>query len=102
MNTTGAMEVQRRNNFVVGSDNTEKLFGGLSVCLGSWWNKTKQLSTRWKLFCFIAELDGDASSISLTPRFCRPRHRQAGDPAVSEPDSLHSGAVLSCVRVGQA
>ena len=32
-----AIEVQRRNDFVVGPDNT--LFGGLSVCLGSWWNK---------------------------------------------------------------
>ena len=67
-----AMEVQRRNDFVAGSDNTEIL--GLQRLLGSWWNKTKQLSTGQKLFCFVAEVDGGASSISLTPRFCHPRH----------------------------
>ena len=28
-------------------------------------------------FVVVAELDGDALPISLTPRFCHPRHRQA-------------------------
>ena len=37
-----AMEVQRRSNFAVGSDNAEIL--GSYRLLGSWWNKTKQLS----------------------------------------------------------
>ena len=52
-----AMEVQRRNNFIVGSDNTEIL--GSWRLLGSWWNKTKQSSTEQNLFCFVAELDDD-------------------------------------------
>ena len=67
-----AMEVQRRNYFVVGSDNSEIL--GSWRLLGSWWNITEQSSKGQK---FVAELDGDASPISFTPRFCHPRHQQA-------------------------
>ena len=76
------MEVQRRNNFVVGSDNTEIISWGHGVCWGRgvYWGhggiKLNNLIQGRNCFCFALQLDGDASPISFTPRFCHPRHRQ--------------------------
>ena len=38
--------------------------------------KLEQLVQDRNCFCFVPKPDGDALSISLTPRFCHPRHRQ--------------------------
>ena len=73
----GVMEVQLRNNLVVGSDNTENIAWGHGVCWAHGGIKLKQLIQGRNCFCFAPELHGDASPISFTPRFCHPRHRQA-------------------------
>ena len=75
------MEVQRKNDFVVGSDDTEIIFWDHGVCWGHGGIKLNNLIQGRSCFCFALELDGDASPISFTPRFCHPRHRQAWDPA---------------------
>ena len=94
------MKVQQRNNFVVGSDNSEIVWG-ISVCLGSCWNKTKQLVQGRN--CFVLLL-----SLTVMLRLSRSLHVSATQDTdkpeiqpVSEPKNLHS-YVLSCVRVGQA
>ena len=71
------MEVQRRNNCVVGSDNTEIISWGHGVCWGHGEIKLNNFIQGRNCSCFAFELDGDASPISFTPRFCHPRHRQA-------------------------
>ena len=87
------MEVQRRNNFVVGSDNTEIISWGHGVCWGHGGIK----------IVFVLLL-----SLTLMRRLSRslrvPATQDTDRPEiqpVSEPESLHS-CVLSCVRVGQA
>ena len=66
------MEVQRRNTFVVGSDNTEIISWGHGVCWGHGGTKLNNLIQDRDCFCFALERDGDASAIiSFTPCFCR-------------------------------
>ena len=74
-----------------------KLFGGLSVCLGSWWNKIQGRN------CFVLLL-----SLTVMLRLSRSLRVSATQDTdkpeiqlVSESESLLS-CVLSCVRVGQA
>ena len=78
-----------------------KLFGGLGVCLGSWWNKTKQLVQDRNCFVLLLSL----TVIIRLSRSLRVSATQDTDKPeiqpVSEPKSLHS-CVLSCVRLGQA
>ena len=93
------MEVQRRNNFVVGLDNTETL--GSWRLLGSWWNKTKQLVRSRN--CFVLLLSSTVMlhlSRSLRVSATQDTDKPEIQP-VSESESLHSCA-LSCVRDGQA
>ena len=78
-----------------------ELFGGLSVCLGSWWNKTKQLVQGRNCFVLLLSLTvmprlPRSLGVSVTQDTDKPEIQP-----VSEPESLHS-CVLSCVRVGQA
>ena len=80
-----------------------KLFGGLSVCLGSWWNKTSSKQLVQGKNCFILLL-----SLTVMLRLSRSLRVSATQDTdkpwvqpVSEPERLHS-CVLSCVRVGQA
>ena len=79
-----------------------KLFGGLSVCLGSRWSKTRQLIQGRNRFVLLLSL---TVMLRLLSRSLRVSATQdTGKPEiqpVSEPNSLHS-CVLSCVRVGQA
>ena len=89
------MEVQRRNNFVVGSDNTEIISWGHGVC----WGHGGIVQGR---NCFVLLL-----SLVVVLRPSRSLHVSAAKDTdkpeiqpVSEPESLHS-CVLSCVRVGQ-
>ena len=79
-----------------------KLFGGLSVGLGSWWNRTKQLVQGRNCFALLL-------SLTVMLRLSRPLRVYATQDTdkpeiqpVSEPESLHGYCVLSCVRVGQA
>ena len=93
------MEVQRRNNFVVGSDNTGIVWG-LSVCLGSWWNETKQIVQGRNCFVLLLSLTAMLRlSRSLRVSATQDTDKPEIQP-VSEPESLHC-CVLSCVRVGQ-
>ena len=77
-----------------------KLFGGLSVCLGSW-NKTKQLVQGRNCFVLLLSL----TVMLCLSRLLRVSATQDTDKPeiqpVSEPESVHS-CVLSRVRVGQA
>ena len=59
----GVMEVQRRNNFVIGSDNTEIISWGRGVCWGHGGIKLNNLIQGRNCFCFVLELDGDASPL---------------------------------------
>ena len=78
-----------------------KLFGGLSVCFGSWWNKTKQLVQGRNCFVLLLSLTVMLRlSRSLRDSTTQDTDKPEIQP-VSEPESLHS-CVLSCVRVGQA
>ena len=96
------MEVQWRNNFVVGSDNTEIISWGRGVCWGHHgWNITKQLVQDRNCFVLLLSLVvmlrlSHSLRVSATQDTDKPEIRP-----VSEPESLHS-CVLSCVRVGQA
>ena len=56
-NHSGVMEVQRRNNFVIGSDNTEIISWGQGGI------KLNNLIQGRNCFCFALELDGDASPL---------------------------------------
>ena len=79
-----------------------KLFGGLSVCLGSWCNKTKQsLSTSRNCFVLLLSLTVMLRlSHSLRDSDTQDTDKPEIQP-LSKPESVHSCA-LSCVRVGQA
>ena len=77
-----------------------KLFGGLSVCLGSWWNKTKQLVQGRNCFVLLLSLMMLRLSRSLRVSATQDTDKPDIQP-VSEPGNLHS-CVLSRVRVGQA
>ena len=96
-----ALEVQRRNNFVVGSDNTKIISWGHSVCLGHGEIKLNNLIQGKNCFVLLMSL---AVMLRLS-RSLRVSATQDTDKPeiqpVSEPESLHS-CVLSCVRVGQA
>ena len=95
------MEVRRRNNFVVGSDNTEIISWGHGVCWGYGGIKLNNLIQGRNCFCFALELDGilplsSPLRVSATQDTDKPEIQP-----MSEPESLHN-CVLSCVRVGQA
>ena len=95
------MEVQRRNNFVVGSDNTEIISWGHDVC---WVHGGIKLNNLIQCRFFFVLLLSLMVMLRLS-RSLRVSAIQGADKAeiqpVSEPESLHS-CVLSCVRVGQA
>ena len=95
------MEVQWRNNFLLLVPTILKLIGGLSVCLGSWWNKTEQLVQGKKCLVLLLGLTVMVR-LSRSLRVCATQDTDKPEiQPVSEPESLHS-CVLSCVRVGQA
>ena len=78
-----------------------KLFGGISMCLELWWNKTKQLVQGKNYFVLLLSLTvmirlSRSLRVSATQDTDKPEIHP-----VSEPESLHS-YVFSCVRVAQA
>ena len=92
------MEVQRRSNFVVGSDNTETISWGHGVC---WGHGIKLNNLIQGGNCFVLLL-----SLTAMLRLSRSLHVSATQDTdkpeiqpVCEPESLYS-CVLSCVRVG--
>ena len=96
------MEVHRRNNFVVGSDNTEIISWGHGVCWGRGGIKLNNLLQGRNCFCFALE------SLTVMLRLSRSLRVSATQETdkpeiqpVREPESLHS-CFLSCVRVRQA
>ena len=95
------MEVQRRNNFVVGSDNTEIISWGHDVCWGLGGIKLNNLIQGRKCCVLLLSLTVMLRlSRSLRVSVTQNTDKLEVQP-VSEPESLHS-CVLSCVRVGQA
>ena len=95
------MEVQRRNNVVVGSENTEIISGGHGVCWSHGGIKLNNIIQGGNCFVLLLSLTvmlrlSRSLRVSATQDTDKPEIQP-----VSEPESLHS-CVLSCVRVGQA
>ena len=94
------MEVQRRNNFVVRSDNTEIISWGRVICWGhGGWKKTKQLVQGRNCFVLLLSL---TVMLRLSGSLRVSANQDTHKPEIQlvrEPESLHS-CVLSCVRVG--
>ena len=89
------MDVQRRNNFVVGSNNIEIISWGHGGI------KLNNLIQGRNCFVLLLSLTGMLRlSRSLRVSATQDTDKPEIQP-VSEPESLHS-CVLSCVRVGQA
>ena len=94
------MEEQRRNNFVVGSDNTEIISWGHGVCWGHGGVKLNNLIQCRNRFVLLLSLTvmlriSRSLRVSATQDTDKPEIQP-----VREPESLHS-CVLSCLRVGQ-
>ena len=95
------MEVQRRNNFVLGSDNTEIISWGHGACWGHGGIKLNNLIQGRNCFVLLMSLTV-MLRLSRSLRVSATQDTDKPDiQPVSEPESLHS-CVLSCMRVRQA